>query len=82
MNEQIEEIARSINPEAWRQCHPDDIEWCKKFAEGLIQEVCKLIEPNEEWRKDASWGYLGGEEGVQLLDGAINTIKVHFGVQS
>jgi hypothetical protein len=83
MNEQIKEIARSISPEAWRQLdHPDDIEWCRKFAEALIQEICTLIKPDEEWRRDASWGYIGGEEGVELLDGAISTIKGHFGVKS
>jgi hypothetical protein len=41
-----------------------------------------LIDPDEEWRNDASWGYLGGEEGVELLDGAVRTIKGHFGVKS
>ena len=33
------------------------------------REACeKLIEPSEEHRRDASWGYIGGEEGVELLD--------------
>jgi hypothetical protein len=95
MNEQIKELARKagigvlydyseqddldgFSPHAG-VCDLKDI---NKFAELLIQEICKLIEPDEEWRKDASWGYLGGEEGVHLLDGAISTIKGHFGVQS
>lgn len=44
MHERIEELARSIDPEAWRQCHPEDIEWCKKFAESIIDECCfKLL---------------------------------------
>jgi hypothetical protein len=33
------------------------------------REACaKLVEPDEEHRRDASWGYLGGQEGVELLD--------------
>lgn len=80
MNEQIEELARKVglptyNPKGL----PTKLE---KFAELIIQEICTLIKPDEEWRRDASWGYIGGEEGVELLDGAISTIKGHFGVKS
>jgi len=33
------------------------------------REACaKLVEPDEEHRRDAIWGYIGGEEGVELLD--------------
>ena len=33
------------------------------------REACaKLVEPSEEHRRDASWGYIGGEEGVSMLD--------------
>jgi hypothetical protein len=33
------------------------------------REACaKLVDPTEEHRQDAAWGYLGGEEGVVLLD--------------
>ncbi len=54
----------------------------RKFAELIVQEIIKLIQPNEEWRHSASWGYLAGEEGVELMDGAVRTIKEHFGLQS
>lgn len=90
MNEQIKELAEKAGIEftydpteipirAFIEAWENELEF---FAQSLIQEVCKLIEPDEEWRKDASWGYIGGEEGVHLLDGAISTIKGHFGVQS
>jgi hypothetical protein len=40
------------------------------------REACaKLVEPDEEHRRDASWGYLGGEEGVELLDGKAKAIR-------
>lgn len=33
------------------------------------REACaKLVEPSDEHRRDASWGYMGGNEGVELLD--------------
>ena len=84
MNEQIKELAEKAGSTHKQnlgvyQFYEDELEF---FAQLLIQEICKLIEPDEEWRRDASWGYIGGEEGVELLDGAIGTIKVHFGVKS
>lgn len=53
----------------------------QKFAELIIQDICNMLEPSEEHRKDASWGYIGGEEGIQLLDSSIETIKTHFEIQ-
>jgi hypothetical protein len=84
MNEQIKEIAQKAGSTHKQnlgvyQFYEDELEF---FAQLLIQEICELIKPDEEWRRDASWGYIGGEEGVELLDGAISTIKGHFGVKS
>jgi hypothetical protein len=40
------------------------------------REACaKLIEPTEEHRRDASWGFIGGDEGVVILDGAATSIR-------
>lgn len=86
MNDKIKEIAQkarikdhwSVDEGRYLTNYLDE----QKFAELIIQEICTLIKPDEEWRRDASWGYLGGEEGVELLDGAISTIKGHFGVKS
>lgn len=33
MNERDEELARSIDPDAWRQLHKDDMSWCQQFAD-------------------------------------------------
>ena len=33
MNERDEELARSIDPEAWRKIHKDDEDWCQQFAD-------------------------------------------------
>ena len=40
------------------------------------REACaKVVEPSEEHRRDASWGYLGGAEGVELLEGIAAAIR-------
>ena len=51
----------------------------ERFAELVRadeREACaRLVEPNEEHRRDASWGYIGGAEGVELLDGMAAAIR-------
>ncbi len=39
------------------------------------EECAKIIEPSEEHRRDASWGYLGGDEFVTLLDSLAFVIR-------
>lgn len=51
------------------------VAFAKLVAEAEREACAKLIQPNEEHRKDASWGYLGGVEGVELLDNAAEKIK-------
>ena len=47
-----------------------------RWAVASEREACaKLIEPSEEHRRDASWGYIGGEEGVELLDAMAAAIR-------
>lgn len=55
--------------------------WAEKFAELIVQECCTLIAPSKEHRDDASWGYIGGNEGVELLEGSVRLIKEHFGIE-
>ena len=48
------------------------------YAAGAAaeREAClKLVEPTEEHRRDASWGFLGGAEGVELLDEIATAIR-------
>lgn len=51
----------------------------ERFAEIVRadeREACaKVCEPSEEHRREASWGYLGGEEGVKLLDAKAADIR-------
>lgn len=64
---------------------PNEVMWeCWKDAwiQGAAaavereREACaKLVEPDEEHRRDAAWGYLGGKEGVELLDSCAAAIR-------
>ncbi len=53
-----------------------------KLVELTVGECVTLVEPTDEHRRDASWGFLGGDEGVELLDLLVDKIKEHFGVES
>jgi hypothetical protein len=45
------------------------------YGRQCIEACITLVEPDEEHRHDASWGYLGGKEGVELLDGIVKRIR-------
>jgi hypothetical protein len=52
-----------------------------KLVELTVHECVALVEPTDEHRRDASWGFLGGDEGVELLDLLVDKIKEHFEVE-
>ena len=58
------------------ECWIEELEAFAALVAAAEREACaKLVEPNEEHRRDASWGYVGGEEGVELLDGKAKAIR-------
>jgi hypothetical protein len=55
---------------------PDAFEQGRQEGMKQEREACaKVCEPSEEHRREASWGYLGGEEGVNLLDAKAADIR-------
>ena len=58
---------------------PVTMEQIERFATLVAaaeRERCaKLVEPSPEHRRDASWGYIAGEEGVELLDSMAAAIR-------
>ena len=53
-----------------------DIEHFAELIRADEREACaKVVEPTEEHRRDASWGYVCGTEGVELLDGMAAAIR-------
>jgi hypothetical protein len=85
MNERIRELSEEAEEYAdFYAAIADELEkdlFIRRFAELIVRECISLIEPDKEHREDASWGYIGGEEGVELLDGSVRRIKRHFGIK-
>jgi hypothetical protein len=53
-----------------------DLERFAALVAAAEREACaKLVEPSAEHRRDASWAYLGGKEGVDLLDAIAAAIR-------
>jgi hypothetical protein len=86
MNEQLQKIAEDAGVDARtmgfesNQHHRDP--WnarLEKFAELIVQECIDMIKPTSDHEAFAQ-NYLGGVDGLELLDGKIKNIKEHFGV--
>ena len=90
MNSEEDEFKR-IEREALRRAAQDDDDTQSYTSEMLLaeayrcgfeagavaeREACaKLVEPGKEHRRDARWGYIGGNEGVELLDKCAAAIR-------
>jgi hypothetical protein len=62
-------------------CNLKNIERFAALVAAYEREWCaKIVEPSEEHRRDASWGYLGGVEGVELLDSLAAVIRARSNV--
>jgi hypothetical protein len=54
----------------------DDLLYFAALVAAAEREACaKLVEPGKEHRRDARWGYIGGNEGVELLDKCAAAIR-------
>ena len=52
----------------------------EKFAELIVRECIDIVKPtqhHEAWAQS----YLGGVDGLELLDSRVEKIKQHFGVE-
>ena len=53
-----------------------ELETFVNLVAAAEREACaKLVEPGKEHRRDARWGYIGGNEGVELLDKCAAAIR-------
>ena len=88
MNEKIRELA--LQARAWVNDTDNvapDIEYVfykdaydKKFAELIVAECIDIVKPtdhHEVWAQS----YLGGVDGLELLEDKCNKIKQHFGIE-
>jgi len=82
MNERIQELAAAA-----KQKVPSGLDvprWIEVYNEELarlvVQECIAVVQPTEEHEVWAQ-GYLGGVDGLELLDHKIKKIKQHFGIE-
>ena len=81
MNEKIRELAEESgitdnNLSDGNMSHND----LKKFAELIVRECIDIVKPtnhHEVWAQS----YLGGVDGLELLEDKCNKIKQHFGIE-
>lgn len=84
MNERIRELA--VQSGAWNQIYNhkdfmvDRTFKVEKFAELIIQECINIVKPTQHHEAFAQ-SYLGGVDGLELLDSKVKEIKEHFGVE-
>jgi hypothetical protein len=75
MNERI----KQLKLKAGIQDNPDQ-EGLDLFAELIVRECINVVNPtqhHEVWAQS----YLGGVDGLELLDSKVKEIKKHFGVE-
>jgi hypothetical protein len=52
----------------------------EKFAELIVQECIDIVNPSSHHQAFAQ-SYMGGVDGLDLLDSKVTKIKQHFGVE-
>jgi hypothetical protein len=75
MNERIKELMLEAGYAA-----PELAGRANKFAELIVAECINIVKPtqhHEVWAQS----YLGGVDGLELLNSKITNIKQHFGVE-
>ena len=54
-------------------------EYFQKFAELIVKECIDIVTPTEHHQVWAQ-SYLGGVDGLELLDDKVQKVKEHFGI--
>jgi hypothetical protein len=85
MNEKIRELAEQADAYAHltgegMMYQKTRERYTEKFAELIIRECIKQVEPTQHHQVWAQ-SYLGGVDGLDLLSSKIKDIKKHFGVE-
>jgi hypothetical protein len=52
----------------------------EKYAELIVMECTSIVEPTQHHKAFAQ-GYVGGVDGLELLDSKVKKIKEHFRVE-
>jgi hypothetical protein len=80
MNERIRQLWRQVKlQECDCGCNPDEF-LRLKFAELIVRECIDVVKPTPDHKVWAQ-SYLGGVDGLELLEDKVKKIKQHFGVE-
>jgi len=85
MNQRIKELALQCG--AWHQVYDEQRFMIngkfnvEKFTELVIKECIEVVKPTQHHEAWAP-SYLGGVDGLELLNGKIKIIKTHFGIEN
>ena len=85
MNERIRQLAGQaldrVVPYTWTRLDYDEIQRLQEyFAQLIVRECVAIVKPtdhHEVWAQS----YLGGVDGLELLEDKCNKIKQHFGIE-
>ena len=83
MNDLIKEFARQSGFKVnWQHEDMQAIKMAqyKEFDEKIVRECINIVKPTSDHEAFAQ-NYLGGVDGLELLEGKIKNIKQHFGVR-
>lgn len=72
--DEIIEMARSIDPQSWAQQHPDDDEWCIKFAK-LVEDAAF-----KRWAAQTRLAVQNEREACAAKAEQVGQYKNHIGI--
>ena len=79
MNKRVQELAAQAGykKDMFGVGHWDMPE-CEKFAKLIVQECIDIVKPTQHHEAYAQ-NYLGGVDGIELLEDRVQKIQKHFG---
>ena len=80
MNERIGKLAEKAGLLGPSSRIGNSHEAAERFAQLIIRECIKQLEPSTHHQAYPN-SYLGGEEGLELLEEQVYFIKKHFGIE-
>ena len=61
-----------------RYANPEEL--AEQLARLVIEECCRIVQPSQHHQAWAQ-SYLGGVDGLELLESRVRALREHFGVE-
>ena len=75
MARDAEEIAKHVTPQGSEYKDEFVLRFASAIRAATKEEDARIVEPSEDHRMNAERDYIGGKEGVELLDNAAEKIR-------